>query len=99
MSDNTQFVLPPAKVNDVIEQSKGDISKLEEIIGIPSGSWQVRVLSIIDIQRPSSLELRIPSGNVFGANSQWLPGDRLPTGMPEGVVDSIPKGSYTERKY
>jgi hypothetical protein len=36
MPDNTQFILPPATVNNVIEQSKGDISELEEIMGITS---------------------------------------------------------------
>jgi hypothetical protein len=29
----------------------------------------------------------MPSGNEAGANEYWLPGGRLPEGMPEAVVD------------
>lgn len=28
----------------------------------------------------------MPSGNEFGANSQWLSGGRLPTGLNEAVI-------------
>ncbi len=99
MPDNTQFVLPTTAVDDVIRQSKGNIAELEKIMGIPNGSWQGKDLSIIDIHSTADLKLRMPSGNEFGANSEWLPGGRLPTGMSEAVINNIPKGSYTERKF
>eukprot|EP01084_Bolivina_argentea_P004350 8279_1 len=35
--------------------------------------------------------MRIPSGKEEGANPEWLPGGYLPTGLPEVVVDAIPK--------
>jgi len=39
----------------------------------------------------------MPSGNEAGANSQWLPGGKLPEGNFEAVVDlqGAPKGTWT----
>ncbi len=42
--------------------------------------------------------MRMPSGNELGANPQWLPGGKLPTGYSEIVIDNIPKGKYIETK-
>ncbi len=98
MPDNTQFVMPTSQLNDVIKESGGDIVKLEEIMGIPEGSWQGKQLSIIDVSNPVELNLRMPSGNEMGANPEWLPGGKLPTGMSEAVIDNIPEGKYIERK-
>ncbi|WP_434777190.1 hypothetical protein [Neisseria sp. Ec49-e6-T10] len=42
----------------------------------------------IDIPYNSKLNLRVPSGNEAGANSQWIPGGKLPLGESEAVIDA-----------
>ncbi|WP_211252060.1 RHS repeat domain-containing protein, partial [Vibrio rhizosphaerae] len=97
--DNTQFVMPTKQLNEVIKESGGDIAKLEKIMGIPEGSWQGRKISVIDIPEPVTLNLRMPSGNEMGANSEWIPGGKLPTGRSEAIVDRIPERKFSERKF
>lgn len=46
----------------------------------------------IDISNPS--DLRIPSGNELGANSQWLPGGFTAGGIPEATIKSPLPGEY-----
>eukprot|EP01084_Bolivina_argentea_P004351 8280_1 len=50
------------------------------------------VLEKISIQTMiSNKKLRMATGNEDGVNSEWIPGGYLPTGLPEAVVDAIPK--------
>lgn len=44
---------------------------------------------------PSTLNLRIPSGNEVGANDFFTPGGFTADGTIEAVIDQIPKGKYT----
>ncbi|MCX2803412.1 RHS repeat-associated core domain-containing protein, partial [Microbulbifer thermotolerans] len=94
--DNTQFVMSSNEMNDLLRKANGDISYLENELGIPKGAWEGRTLKRIDIPNPTALNLRMPSGNEFGANEEWLAGGYLPTGYSEAVIDRIPKGMYKE---
>jgi hypothetical protein len=96
-SDNTQFLIPKTKLDDIIKKTGGDIAAIEKELGIPSGAWQGKELSRIDVLNPREHGLRVPSGNEIGANDFWLPGEKTPTGQLEGVLNRIPKGSYIER--
>ncbi|MEM5435512.1 RHS repeat-associated core domain-containing protein [Paraburkholderia diazotrophica] len=91
-----QFVMPSSYLDDLMLSTRGDVAKLEDALGIPSGSWQGNPLSRIDIQDPSSVGLRMATGSESGANSLWLPGGYTSGGVPEAVVNQIPAGSYTE---
>lgn len=95
-SDNPQFVMTKGGMDYVLASAKGDISVVEAQLGIPAGSWAGKEMVRIDIPTPGKLNLRLPSGNEAGANIQWIPGGKLPTGHLEAVVDSIPKGRYNE---
>lgn len=44
----------------------------------------------IDIKDVTDLNLRIPSGNEYGANSHWIPGGYTEGGVPEAISDLIP---------
>ncbi|MBB5035461.1 hypothetical protein [Prosthecobacter vanneervenii] len=85
--DKTAFVFPTSKLSDLLKEAGGDRGKLEDLLGIPRGQLGSRPLSRVDFKDPASLNIRIPSGNEAGANDQWLPGARLPTGTLEGVID------------
>lgn len=87
-ADGTSFVFPTHQMSDILKEAGGDRGKLEDLLGIPRGQLGSRPLSRVDFKNPASLNIRIPSGNEAGANDQWLPGARLPTGKLEGVIDA-----------
>lgn len=41
----------------------------------------------IYIPNPRRFNLRIPTGNEAGANGQWLPAGKLPTGRSEAIIN------------
>lgn len=84
----------------MLKEAGGDRVKLEAMLGLPPGQLGLGSLSRVDIKDPSSLNIRVPSGNEAGANPQWLPGSKLPTGKLEGVIDleKAPPGSWTHEE-
>ncbi|HEY5535044.1 MAG TPA: hypothetical protein VIL99_08950, partial [Ignavibacteria bacterium] len=57
--------------DDLITQAGGNVSKLEQLLGLSQGSLGTNPVRI-DIVNPTGL--RLPSGNELGANAQWIPG-------------------------
>jgi hypothetical protein len=94
--DNSQFVMPKDQMDDVLKTANGDMSVVEKELGIPKGAWQQEEMVRIDIPDPKQAGLRMPSGNEMGANKEWLPGGKLPTGYDEAVTNQLPKGTYVE---
>lgn len=79
--DGTAFVIPAAEANALEASAAGSATKLEKALGLPEGLLQNNNLVRVDIPRPRELDLRMPSGNEAGANSQWIPGGRLQQGQ------------------
>ncbi len=94
--DNSQFIMSKVEMDDLLSTANGDIDYIEKELGIPGGSWKGRKLKRIDIPDTKSLDLRMATGNEFGANEEWLAGGHLPTGYSEAAVNQIPKGKYKE---
>ncbi|RYZ85933.1 MAG: hypothetical protein EOP04_14940 [Proteobacteria bacterium] len=94
--DGTTFVVPNATANDILFRTGGDKRKLEKILGLKEYELENSQLVRIDISDPSAFNARIPSGREAGANSEWLPGGRLPDGDREAVIDigGIPDGRW-----
>ena len=95
--DGTSFVFPTKDLLKIIAEANGDRGKLEDLLGLPRGQLGTGALSRVDFKDPSSMNIRVPSGNEAGANDQWPPGSRLPTGHLEGVIDvkDAPANSWT----
>ena len=91
-----QFVMSRISMDDLIKKSHGEISIIEQELGIPAGNWKYYKIVRIDIPKPKKLHIRIPSGNEIGANELWIPGGKLPNGYSESVIDPIPEGKYKE---
>ena len=91
-----QFVMSKYDMDNLLSKAKGEISIIENELGIPNGLWKNNNLIRIDIPKPKRLHIRIPSGNEGGANDLWIPGGKLPNGYLESVIDPIPKGKYRE---
>ena len=94
--DNSQFVMAKWGMDKVVASANGSTACLELALGLPAGAWKGQRIVRIDIAVPGALNLRMPSGNEGGANADWIPGGRLPSGHLESVVNQIPKGQYTE---
>lgn len=99
--DGTSFVIPKREA-DLIEAAanRGDLRYVEQALGLKEGFFaDGGELMRIDIPNPREANLRIPSGNEAGASDLWLPGGRLPNGVPEAVVDggSLPASRYSVR--
>lgn len=67
------FVIPSSVADHLITQAGGDISKLEKMLSLETGTLSTSPVRV-DVKNPSNI--RIPSGNELGANSQWIPGGK-----------------------
>ncbi|MEQ5840473.1 hypothetical protein N0A02_13660 [Paraburkholderia acidicola] len=94
--DGTSFVLSPTETNQLLASARGNSAALEEALGLPTDALSNNVLYRIDIPNPQELNLRMPSGNEAGANSQWISGGYLPDGNVEAVIDAggIPNARF-----
>ena len=77
-------VMPKAVADRLIQQSGGDVRRLEDLLGLNRGDLGTGPVRV-DIQSPSGL--RVPSGNELGANNQWVPGGFTSGGIPEATID------------
>lgn len=95
-SDGTSFLMTRQQADDLLQSTSGDAGAMEEALGLPKGSLSSNELVRVDVPSPRPFGLRIPSGNEAGANEQWLPGGKLPTGNLEAVLDlgGTPPSSY-----
>ncbi|MFZ5862842.1 MAG: DUF637 domain-containing protein, partial [Nitrospirota bacterium] len=86
------WVLPTSVADNAIAESKGDIARLEQLLGFDAGYLGATPVRV-DI--PSPTGYRIPTGNEFGANDFWRPGGfTWPGGLPEAVIDPVLPGNY-----
>lgn len=91
-----QFVMSKIEMDNLLKKAKGDLSFIENELGIPSGWWKGEDIVRIDILNVKKQNVRMPTGNESGANDLWLPGGKLPNGYSEAVMDAIKKGDYKE---
>ena len=85
------FAMSSSVADDLIVQAGGDVSKLEKLLSLESGSLGTSPVRV-DVKNPTNI--RIPSGNELGANSQWLPGGYTGGGIPEVTITSPKPGEY-----
>lgn len=97
--DGTTFILPKGEADRLLAAAAGDPRKLEAALGLPVGQLDSATLVRVDFSPKAldELNMRIPSGNEAGANTQWLPGGVLPSGANEAVIDGAlaKPGQYT----
>ena len=86
------FVMPKYICDNIEKKYGGDISIFETSLSFDAGYFALQGgmvrLDIFDIE---DLNLRLPSGNETGANEYWLPGGFTRGGIPEAILDPIPK--------
>ena len=91
-----QFVSPSNQIDDLLKKANGDISIIEEALGIPKGGWQGKGgMYRIDISNPQNYNLRSASSGISGANNLFIAGGKTSGGISEGIIDQVPKGNVT----
>ena len=91
-----QFVSPSNQIDDLLKKANGDVSIIEEALGIPKGSWQGKGgMYRIDISNPQNYNLRSASSGISGANALFIAGGKTSGGISEGIIDQVPKGNVT----
>jgi len=87
--DHTEFVSTKADVDMLVGKTSAVIAAE---LGIPEAQLKDSDLVRINFDTSNALNknrLKMPSGNEFGANEQWLPGGKLPTGKLEAVINTL----------
>jgi len=89
------FVFPKDVAKAMIKEADGNPRKLEALLGLDEGSLGDSPKLVL----PQEVHnYRIPDGNEGGsrANPQWRPGGKTyPGGVPEAVIDPVPKDKVT----
>lgn len=90
------FVLPRSEFDKVLSESKGDLRIVERKLGLDNGYLGESDTIAVYIRPEDMKNIRIPTGNEAGANSQWVPGGYTNGGVPEAVMDFSHKPRVTE---
>ena len=89
------FVFPKDVAKAMIKEADGNPRKLEALLGLDEGSLGDTPKMVL----PQEIHnYRIPDGNEGGSrkNPQWRPGGKTyPGGVPEAVIDPVPKDKVT----
>ena len=80
------FVLPKNEFDDILGEVGRDLRKIEEKLGFETGSLGDDAV-FAAIKRRDLGEIKMPSGNEGGVNSNWIPGGKTSGGISEAVVD------------
>ena len=84
---NGGFVVPKSEFDNLVREAGGDMRVVERRLGLDSGSLSSGNTVALEIKPQDMNNLRVPSGNEGGANSQWVPGGYTSGGVPEAVMD------------
>lgn len=83
----SEFVSTKNDIDEILKNANGNKEEIAKALGIPKAQIENSSLVRIDFIKPSE-NLHMPSGNEFGANNQWLPGGKLPTGKSEAIMST-----------
>lgn len=90
----TEFVSRKSDVDEILMLSREDQAKK---LGIPIEQVEKGQLVRIDFKLSREVKIEIPSGNEWGANSEWIPGGILPDGNLEAIIKT--EGLIENRHY
>ncbi len=84
---NGGIVMPKSEFDNLVREAGGDMRVVEQKLGLDSASLTNGNTVALEIKPQDMNNLRVPSGNEGGANSQWVPGGYTSGGVPEAVMD------------
>ncbi|MGQ1890443.1 hypothetical protein ACT29H_08355, partial [Thermophagus sp. OGC60D27] len=77
----TEFVFPNTEMDEILSLPVAEQAK---ILGVPVEQLQNGSLVRIDFKPTNKIDM--PSGNEFGANTEWIPGGKTSGGINEAVI-------------
>ena len=93
------FVVSRREFEQLIEETGGDLAKVEDKLQLRPGELTSGNTVIAYIEPKDLQNLRVPSGNERGAwDGLWVPGGFTGKGVPEAVVDLPANTPYTPVK-
>jgi hypothetical protein len=93
------FVVSRREFEQLIEETGGDLAKVEDKLQLRPGELTDGNTVIAYIEPKDLQNLRVPSGNERGAwDGLWVPGGFTGKGVPEAVVDLPASTPYTPVK-
>jgi hypothetical protein len=93
------FVVSRREFEQLIEETGGDLAKVEDKLQLRPGELTDGNTVIAYIEPKDLQNLRVPSGNERGAwDGLWVPGGFTGKGVPEAVVDLPSSTPYTPVK-
>jgi hypothetical protein len=92
------FVMPKSEFDKIVSEAGGNLRVIEQRLGLDSGYLSNKDVIAVHIKRQDMPDIKVPSGNESGANSQWRPGGYTSGGVPEAVVD-LSRSPFSEISY
>lgn len=89
------YAIPRSQFDDVMARTGGDLGKVETELGLEPGALTDGSTRVAYVKPDDLDNLRMPSGNEAGANSNWLPGGYTSGGVPEAAIDVPPGTPFT----
>ena len=71
-----------------MDETGGNLSRIEQKLGLDAGTLASKDTLVACIKPEDMKSLRMPTGNEFGANSHWLPGELTSGNSVEATVDT-----------
>ncbi len=81
------FVIPKSEYDNLMKKTGGDLSEVEVKLSLPKGYLTGGKVGTYHIKPQSTTNVKMPSGNERGANTQWLIGGKTANGLQEGILD------------
>ena len=89
------FVTTSEQIDTLLKNANGDYRVIEKALGFDEGTFSKGGgLVRINISEPYNYELRLPSGNEYGANNHFIFGGKTDGGFPEAVVSDVPNADF-----
>ena len=88
---NELFITTASEIDKALILSDGDLAVLEKVLGFDNGTFSKHGGVVrIDISNPLDYEIRLPSGNEYGANRHFVSGGKTDGGTLEAVINNVP---------
>ena len=85
------FIAPFEQIDELLSSGKSR-EEIAEILGITDPSFLEGDLIRVDIKPEAMNNLRLPTGNEAGANSEFILGGETSGGVSEAIIDGIQEG-------
>lgn len=92
-----QFLIPRGMMDELLDEAAGDLDFVKKRLGISAKAWK-GPMRRIDIAEPLLFNTRLATGIERGANDMFRWGGYTVGGIPEAVLDVVPRSQTRARR-